>query len=104
MPYLNILGYYEKDKDIILHNLLNSSIQNSLYTKQWFNSSQCCDDFRNSKVEDKLWLEDINNRFLLKDRYGEFSEYKILVFDEKYFEKGFLFRKTYLVHIDEKSS
>ena len=104
MAYLNLLGYYELDKDIILHNLLGSTIQNSLYTKQWFNSSQCCDDFRNSKVEDKLWLEDINNRFLLKDRYGEFSEYKILVFDEKYFEKGFLFRKTYLVHIDEKSS
>ena len=51
MAYLNLLGYYEKDKDIILHNLLNSSIQNSVYTKHTFGALKHLYEYINTKVD-----------------------------------------------------
>ena len=101
MAYLNLLGYYEKDKDIILHNLLNSSIQNSVYTKYHFLTLKNTYAYRYSNVDDGIMLQGYSNRFLLKDRHGEYTTpCKSLCFEEKYFEKGYLYKKTYILFID----
>ena len=105
MAYLNLLGYYEKDKDIILHSLLNSSIQNSVHTKHTFGTLKVITEMRNNKLDDLYILKNPNNLFLLKDRYGEYTEsLKSLLFFESYFEKGFIFKKTYFVFIDSNQS
>ena len=105
MAYLNLLGYYEKDKDIILHSLLNSSIQNSVYTKRTFGSLKFRIEIRNNTLDDSYMLKNPSNLWLLKDRYGEYIEpCKSLVFEEKYFEKGFFFKKTYALYTDSLSS
>ena len=68
MAYLNLLGYYEKDKDTILRDLLNSSIQNSVYTKHTYGALKHLHEFIHRKVDDGFMLKSI---FLLKDRIGE---------------------------------
>ena len=105
MAYLNLLGYYEKDKDTILHSLLNSRIQNSVHSKYTFSAFKWDQEIRNHKLDDTYILKSPNIFLLLKDRYGELSApFKGLVFDEKYFEKGFIYKKTYMVFIDSLSS
>ena len=101
MAYLNLLGYYEKDKDIILHDLLKSSIQNSVYTKHTYGVLKQMYEFIHTKVDYGFMKKNI---ILLKDRYGDYIEpCKSLCFEEKYFEKGFFFRKTYVLYIDSLS-
>ena len=98
MAYLNLLGYYEKDKDTILRDLLKSSIQNSVHLKSTFSAFKFAQEFRNKKLEDLHMLNSPYNELFLKDRYGELLRpFKGLVFDEKYFEKGCIFKKTYIL-------
>ena len=100
MAYLNLLGYYEKDKDIILKNLLNKSIQNSVFTRHTYEGLKNQSEMRNHNHLLSFMIDYTSIEWLIKDRYGDLREYKVVCDDEKYFEKGCLFKKTYIVSID----
>ena len=97
MAYLNSLGYYKKDKDFIMHNLLNLTIQNSVYTRYIFEHLKS--GVKNRKMQNFEF--DIENRdyyATFRDRNGNDNvKYKGAIFDEMYYEKGQLFKKTYLI-------
>ena len=97
MAYLNALGYYEKDKDIIFHNLLDHTIQDSVYTRYTYEIIKA--GVRNRNMQNfEFDIENGNYYATLRDRNGNDKvQCNGTPFDEMYYEEGTLFKKTYII-------
>ena len=103
-PYQNQLGYEKEDMEEVLHRLLKSGIANSIYTRETYqiiNSIFNC--IRHTKIDTKLQRGSHEGTLLLTDRYNnEKYECKMMILEESYVQKGFLYKRTYQIPVERR--
>ena len=100
MPFLELMGYTEQNKDEIYRDLLNSKIQTSLYTKDTFEIIK--GTFETSDLDKNVnnWesIQFHSGFETLRDKYGNDTlEFQVKKLQENWIENDSHYKKSYLI-------
>ena len=103
-PYQNQLGYQKEDTEEVLHILLKSGITKHICTRETYQIiNSIFTSNRHTKIDKKLQRASHEGTLLLIDRYNnEKYEYKMMILEESYVEKGFLYKRSYQIPVEMK--
>ena len=104
-PFLRLLGFHEeKETDYILHRLLKFLAQKSIYTKKYFDSVISFLPRKNCK-DIGLISTPTQQTYILVDKDGkDIGEFYLNQFEEKWYEKGIMYKKTYTIFENVETS